>query len=207
VRFLLAFAFALMVACSSSKSGDAPASGSPAPPARTQTITIGRDLDPAALEAALRDRHDVVSLALAPDAPYRRFLEAVDVLSRLGLDAELDVGRGGPQPIARPTVAAGAIEDAAPILVLTVSTDAIFLGATEVARLADLRPGDDIPALAAAIANRPQRPTRIAFQADDGTPGAIVIRAIGTTRRAGVTDVSLVTAIKPPVRLPQKRPE
>jgi hypothetical protein len=209
VRFLLAFAFAFVAGCSSSKE-----------PTRTATITIGRDnltiervalpdrdgaIDRAALEVNLRERRETVTLALAADAPYVRFLQVADVLSQLGIEGELDVGRGGPQPLPR-GVAAAPIDDA-PILVLTISTVAIFLGADEVTRLADIPPGDDIPALAAAIARHPRHPTRIAFQADNATPGAIVVRTLGTVRRAGVADVPFVHAVKPPAQLPAKRPE
>jgi biopolymer transport protein ExbD len=195
MRLCLAFACASIIACGSSSSGDPPA---PAPathdtPARPAAITIRRDpIDRAALAATLRGRTGPIPLALAADAPYGQLLQVVDVLTQLGLDGELEVGRGGPQPIPRPTaVAAAAPIDDAPILVLTISTDAIYLGADSITRLADVPPGDDIPALATAIAGRPQRPTRLAFRADDAVPGALVVRAIGTARRAGVPDVSL----------------
>lgn len=106
----------------------------------------------AAVEMALREGTGAVSMAIAPDAPYRRLLEVTDIVFGLGLDAELDVGRGGPQPAARPRAATGAIVDM-PVLVLSVSTTAIYLGAEQVTPLADVPPGDDIPALAVAPAS------------------------------------------------------
>jgi biopolymer transport protein ExbD len=220
VRLLLVLA--LVAGCGSSKSAEPAPAPAPAPvPAPRMTVTVGRDavtigttpvpdrdgdIDRGTLEAALHGRTDTVPLAIAPDAPYGRLLAVTDLLFGLGLDGELDVGRGSPQPALRPQAATGALDDT-PILVLSVSTDAIYLGATQVARLADLPPGDDIPALADAIGTLASRPSRLVLQADRATPGALVVRVIGTARRAGVPDVAFALHIAeppapPPIRAP-----
>jgi hypothetical protein len=211
VRVLLVLA--LVVGCGSTKSR---AARDAAPPA---ALTVGRDrvrvgetpvpdkggaIDRAALALALEGRTGTVPVVIAPDATYVRLVQAMDVVFAAGLDGELDVGRGGPQPAPRPVAAAQPIDDA-PTLLLIVSTDAIFLGAERVTRIADIPAGEDIAALADAIGRRPERPTRLAVHADNATPGALLVRVIGTARRAGVADVPFILRFREPRPMPTKR--
>ena len=213
MRLLLVLA--LLIGGSCSKSSAPPSD----PPSTAATVTVERDrvlientpvpdrdgaINRAAIEMVLRERTGAISMAIAPDAPYGRLLEVTDILFGLGLDAELDVGRGGPQPAARPRAAAGPIVDT-PILVLSVSTTAIYLGDEQVTPLADVPPGDDIPALAAAIGRRPERSAHLALHADNAVPGALIVRVIGTARRAGVANVTFPLRIAEPARQPMKR--
>lgn len=213
MRLLLVLALLLGGGCS--KSSDPPSD----PPSTAATVTVEHDrvlientpvpdrggaINRSAIEMALHERTGPISMAIAPDAPYGRLLEVTDILFGLGLDAELDVGRGGPQLAARPRAATGLVADT-PILVLSVSTTAIYLGAEEVTRLADVPPGDDIPALAATIGRRPERSAHLALQADNAVPGALIVRVIGTARRAGVANVTFPLRISEPARQPMKR--
>jgi len=213
VRFRLVLALLIGGGCSKSS---APPSD---PPSTAATVTVEHDgvlientpvpdrdgaINRAVIETALRERTGAISMAIAPDAPYGRLLEVTDIVFGLGLDAALDIGRGGPQSVARPRAAANPIADT-PILVISVSTTAIYLGVEQVTPLADIPPGDDIPALATAIGRRPQRPAELALQADNAVPGALIVRVIGTARRAGVANVTFPLRIAEPARQPMKR--
>jgi biopolymer transport protein ExbD len=217
MRWLVALA--VLVGCDSAKREVVAALSRDA--ARAPSIRVERDrvvidgttipdeggaIAQAPLRVALEGRQgETVALAIAPDAPYGRLRSVVDVVFQAGLSGALDVGKGGSQPAERPVAAAGSL-DAEPVLVLSISTDAIFLGAKPVVQLADLTPGDDIPELAAAIGALTARRDRILLHADERTPGAVVVRAIGTARRAGVADVSFVwRPAEPPAEMPMKR--
>jgi biopolymer transport protein ExbD len=163
----------------------------------------GGDVDRAAVEAALRARTGEISLGVAPDAPYQRVVDVIDIAGGLGLVVALDVGPGGPQRAGRDQ--APVVPDQ-PMLVIAVSTDAIYLGADQVTTLAALPAGDDIPALRDAIGALAEIPDVLALQADKRTPGALLVRVIGTARRAGVGEVLFAVAMidrTPP--LPGKR--
>ncbi|HUH00766.1 MAG TPA: hypothetical protein VML75_02150 [Kofleriaceae bacterium] len=157
-------------------------------------------LDRAALEKALSARDRELVVGIAPDATYQRLLDVMDVAIVRGLRPVLDLAGKGTTDVT--LHASTAISDE-PILVLTISTDAIILGHDVVATIADLPPGDDIPALRDAITASPRK--HVMLEADGRTRGDVLIRALATARSAGLPDLKFVRRRAPAYPPPRKK--
>lgn len=155
---------------------------------------VGGAVDQDTLATVLGARRGTIVVAVAPAATYQRLVDVLDAARRAGLQPELDLGDQRTEDLTPRAATGGEVE---PILVLTLSTDAIFLGQDAVASLSDL--GD-------AIAKRAKVPDKLAIVADRNTRGDVLVPAIAAARAAGVGDVFFVTEqmMAPPPRMPAK---
>lgn len=178
-----------------------PAVAPPEAPSGDPVVAIDRDrivvgkqvipdrdgaVDKAVLDTALGGEVDSIEMRVAPDATYQRVADVMDVAVARRIETDIAIG-GAPVPLEMLTAEDGGGEG---ILVISVSTDAIFLGQELVTRIADLPAGgDDVPALFDAIGARAEKPSLLAFQVDRRTSGEVLLRVIATTRRAGVAKI------------------
>jgi biopolymer transport protein ExbD len=151
------------------------------------------------LDTLLAARRGQLLIAVAPDATYQRLIDVMDVAVQRGLEPLIDLG-GGKTNDPEPDATAPVSDE--PILVVTISTDAIMLGQDVVATIADLPPGDDIPALRDAIAKNPRK--KLALMADRSTRGDLLIRVIASAKAAGIPDLQFIVKTAPPTRMPAK---
>lgn len=151
-------------------------------------LDAGGEIDRLRMHTILGDVPEAI-VGVAGDVPYRRLVSVLEGAAGAGVDAVLDVGPGGPFPLTHPA----SDSTGEPKLVLTISSDAMFLGATHLIAHADVSPGDDLAVLRDAIAARAAPPENLYVIADLSAPADLVLRALGTARRAGVVFVQLLT--------------
>lgn len=154
----------------------------------------------AKLDTLLTSRRGELLIAIAPDATYQRLVDVMDVAIARGLEPVLDLAGKGTNDV---TPRASATTSDEPILLLTISTDAIFLGQDLVTKIADLPAGDDVPALRDAIAASQRK--QVMLEADGRTRGDVLLRVLATARSAGLPDVKFLVQRAPSYPPPRKK--